>query len=81
MSAPSARCARKLAHQAGIKATRIVPLSDGDVQLTFSTSGQQVGTVARKRRARTRGALHRVTVTAAMPPGNVDVELACARAK
>lgn len=64
--------------KAGIKATRIVPLSDGDVQLTFSDVpvskwAPWLANVERELGARSTA----VTVTGRdATPGNVDVELA-----
>ncbi|MGB2817117.1 MAG: type II secretion system protein GspM [Burkholderiaceae bacterium] len=64
--------------KAGIKAARIVPLSDGDVQLTFSDVpvskwAPWLANVERELGARSTA----VTVTGRdAAPGNVDVELA-----
>ncbi|MDQ3215666.1 MAG: type II secretion system protein M [Pseudomonadota bacterium] len=64
--------------RAGIKASRIVPLSDGDLQLTFSdvpyaSWAPWLAGIERELGARATA----VTVTARdKPPGNVDVDLA-----
>ena len=64
--------------KAGIKATRIVPLSDGDIQLTFSDVpvsrwAPWLASIERELGARSTA----VTVTGRdAAPGNVDVELA-----
>lgn len=64
--------------KAGIKATRIVPLSDGDIQLTFSDVpvskwAPWLANIERELGARSTA----VTVTGReAAPGNVDVELA-----
>ena len=62
---------------AGLKATRIVPLSDGDLQLTFAnvpyaTWAGWVATTERELGARTTSVVANGNAT----PGNVDVELA-----
>jgi general secretion pathway protein M len=79
MSAADARSALESSlTKAGIKATRIVPLSDGDVQLTFSDVpvskwAPWLASVERELGARSTA----VTVTGRdAAPGNVDVELA-----
>jgi general secretion pathway protein M len=79
MSAADARSALESSlSKAGIKATRIVPLSDGDVQLTFSDVpvskwAPWLASVERELGARSTA----VTVTGRdAAPGNVDVELA-----
>jgi general secretion pathway protein M len=79
MSAADARGALENSlTKAGIKATRIVPLSDGDVQLTFSDVpvskwAPWLASVERELGARSTA----VTVTGRdAAPGNVDVELA-----
>ena len=64
--------------RAGIKASRIVPISDGDLQLTFSdvpfaSWAPWLASIERELGARATA----VTVTARdKTPGNVDVELA-----
>ena len=79
MSATDARSALETSlGKAGIKATRIVPLSDGDVQLTFadvpvSKWAPWLAGVERELGARSTA----VTVTGRdAAPGNVDVDLA-----
>ena len=79
MSAADARGALESSlTKAGIKATRIVPLSDGDIQLTFadvpvSKWAPWLASVERELGARSTA----VTVTGRdAAPGNVDVELA-----
>ena len=79
MSAADARGALESSlTKAGIKATRIVPLSDGDVQLTFSDVpvskwAPWLASIERELGARSTA----VTVTGRdAAPGNVDVELA-----
>jgi general secretion pathway protein M len=61
----------------GLKAARIVPLSDGDLQLTFTNVSfaawaQWLASVERELGARAVS----VTANATPTPGNVDVELA-----
>ena len=69
--------------RAGIKATRIVPLSDGDMQLTFSdvpysSWAPWLAGIERELGARATS----VTITARdKTPGNVDVELALRMAR
>ncbi|MGZ8273407.1 MAG: type II secretion system protein GspM [Burkholderiaceae bacterium] len=79
MSATDARGALEISlTKAGMKATRIVPLSDGDVQLTFadvpvSKWAPWLAGIERELGARATA----VTVTGRdAAPGNVDVELA-----
>ena len=79
MSATDARSALESSlGKAGIKAARIVPLSDGDVQLTFSDVpvskwAPWLASVERELGARSTA----VTVTGRdATPGNVDVDLA-----
>lgn len=79
MSAADARSALESSlAKAGMKATRIVPLSDGDVQLTFadvpiSKWAPWLASIERELGARATA----VTVTGRdAAPGNVDVELA-----
>ena len=79
MNAADARSALESSlAKAGIKAARIVPLSDGDVQLTFadvpiSKWAPWLANVERELGARSTA----VTVTGRdAAPGNVDVELA-----
>jgi len=62
---------------AGLKATRVVPLSDGDLQLTFANVPYAswaiwLASVERELGGRAMS----VTATATGTPGNVDVELA-----
>jgi general secretion pathway protein M len=62
---------------AGLKAARVVPLSDGDLQLTFANApyaawAMWLATVERELGGRATS----VTATATGTPGNVDVELA-----
>lgn len=62
---------------AGLKASRIVPLSDGDIQLTFAnvpyaTWATWVATTERELGARTTSVVANGNAT----PGSVDVELA-----
>lgn len=62
---------------AGLKAARIVPLADGDLQLTFAnvpyaTWAAWLARTERELGARATG----VNATATSTPGNVDVELA-----
>lgn len=79
MSATDARGALEISlAKAGMKATRVVPLSDGDVQLTFadvpiSKWAPWLAGIERELGARATA----VTVTGRdAAPGNVDVELA-----
>lgn len=79
MSAADARSALEGSlTRAGIKATRIVPLSDGDIQLTFADVpvgrwAPWLAGVERELGARSTS----VTITGRdATPGNVDVELA-----
>lgn len=79
MSATDARGALESSlTKAGMKATRVVPLSDGDVQLTFadvpiSKWAPWLASIERELGARATA----VTVTGRdAAPGNVDVELA-----
>jgi general secretion pathway protein M len=79
MSATDARGALEGSlSKAGLKATRIVPLSDGDIQLTFSDVpvskwAPWLASIERELGARSTA----VTVTGRdAAPGNVDVELA-----
>ena len=79
MSATDARGALEISlAKAGMKATRVVPLSDGDVQLTFadvpiSKWAPWLASIERELGARATA----VTVTGRdAAPGNVDVELA-----
>ena len=79
MSATDARSALEGSlTKAGLKATRIVPLSDGDIQLTFadvpvSKWAPWLANIERELGARSTA----VTVTGRdAAPGNVDVELA-----
>ncbi len=64
--------------RAGLKASRVVPLSDGDIQLTFanvpfSTWATWVAGIERELGARTAS----VVITGKdATPGNVDAELA-----
>lgn len=62
---------------AGLKASRVVPLSDGDLQLTFANvpyAAWSVWLTAVERELG--GRATNVTATATGTPGNVDVELA-----
>ncbi len=79
MSATDARAALESSlAKAGIKATRVVPLSDGDIQLTFSDVpvskwAPWLANAERELGARSTA----VTVTGRdAAPGNVDVDLA-----
>jgi general secretion pathway protein M len=62
---------------AGLKASRVVPLSDGDLQLTFANvpyAGWAIWLAGVERELG--GRATNVTATATPTPGNVDVELA-----
>lgn len=62
---------------AGLKAARVVPLSDGDLQLTFANvpfAGWATWLASVERELG--GRAMSVTATATSTPGNVDVELA-----
>ncbi|HRK57764.1 MAG TPA: type II secretion system protein M [Burkholderiaceae bacterium] len=78
VSAQEARGAiEKSLSAAGLKATRVVPLSDGDIQLTFnnvsySTWAVWLAATELELGARTTSVVANATDT----PGNVDVELA-----
>ena len=78
VSAQEARGAiEKSLAAAGLKAARIVPLSDGDIQLTFSnvpyaTWATWLAATERELGARTTSVVANGNTT----PGNVDVELA-----
>lgn len=78
VSAQEARGAiEKSLAAAGLKASRIVPLSDGDIQLTFanvsfSTWATWLAATERELGARTTSVVANGNAT----PGNVDVELA-----
>lgn len=62
---------------AGLKAARIVPLSDGDLQLTFANVPYAAWSVWLASVERELGGrATSVTATANATPGNVDVELA-----
>lgn len=62
---------------AGIKATRLVPAADGDLQITFSdvpyaTWAVWLSTAERELGARTTSVIAKATAT----PGNADIEMA-----
>jgi len=62
---------------AGLKAARVVPLSDGDLQLTFANvpfAGWAIWLASVERELG--GRATSVTATSTPTPGNVDVELA-----
>jgi general secretion pathway protein M len=62
---------------AGLKASRVVPLSDGDLQLTFANvpyAGWAIWLASVERELG--GRATNVTANATPTPGNVDVELA-----
>lgn len=62
---------------AGLKAARIVPLADGDLQLTFANVPYATWAAWLARTERELGArAASVSATATATPGNVDVELA-----
>lgn len=62
---------------AGLKAARIVPLADGDLQLTFANVPYATWAAWLARTERELGArATSVNATATATPGNVDVELA-----
>jgi type II secretory pathway component PulM len=62
---------------AGIKAARVVPLSDGDMQLTFANVPYAAWSVWLAGVERELGGrATSVTATATSTPGNVDVEVA-----
>jgi len=62
---------------AGLKAARVVPLSDGDLQLTFANVPYAAWSVWLASVERELGGrASSVTATATGTPGNVDVELA-----
>lgn len=62
---------------AGLKAARVVPLSDGDLQLTFANVSYAAWSVWLAGVERELGGrATSVTATATGTPGNVDVELA-----
>jgi general secretion pathway protein M len=78
LSATEARGAvEKSLGNAGLKAARVVPLADGDLQLTFTnvsyaTWATWLASVERELGARAGS----VTANATATPGNVDIELA-----
>lgn len=78
LSAQEARAAvEKSLAAAGLKAARVVPLSDGDLQLTFGNVSYASWTTWLAGAERELGAkATSVTANATGTPGNVDVELA-----
>ena len=78
LSAQETRAAvEKSLTAAGLKAARLVPLSDGDLQLTFANvpfSGWAIWLASVERELG--GRATSVTASATPTPGNVDVELA-----
>jgi general secretion pathway protein M len=78
VSAQEARGAlEKSLAAAGLKAARIVPLADGDLQLTFANVPYATWAAWLARTERELGArATSVNATATATPGNVDVELA-----
>lgn len=83
VSAQEARGAiEKSLAAAGLKASRIVPLSDGDLQLTFTNASYAtwatwLATTERELGARTTS----VVANATAAPGNADIELALRMAR